>query len=90
MGMNMDFRLQQCPSLALILRCGTCKQSIDDAEIDTAALQVQLFGRVNYAICPTCFQEVPDHTDRGYRCRVGKVIRLARCRAIKERKEQER
>lgn len=79
-------RLQACPQLAQILRCGTCHQSIDQTEVFAAERQKRLFGAIDYAICPTCGQEVKDREDRGYRQRAGKVLRIKKCLDLKANK----
>ncbi len=48
--------------MKMVLRCSTCKQAIGGAVRDAATnVDANLFGAMQYVVCPTCNQLVPEN-----------------------------
>lgn len=62
------------PTLRTLQSCRVCLQYRDEDEAKRAAVEVALFGRGAYAVCPSCGQKADDAHDRNYRRRVRRFL----------------
>jgi hypothetical protein len=69
-GMGLSLRL------TVTLECKVCGQSLNTKKRDEDLTNVALFGRVEYAQCPSCLQIVPfgQMRDPAYRRRVRRFV----------------
>jgi hypothetical protein len=72
LSLSQSHTLRQCHKF----ECPVCKQDLDDAHRRDTAFKGLLFGAEDYAVCPSCFQEVSIATfkDKRYRKRVDKFM----------------
>ncbi len=82
----LSLRLAACPTQTILLVCEVCRQPIDGS--DQTAVHVRLFGKVDYAVCCGCGQEVDARADRGYRLRYGRRWRQLHAAKTVVRKEE--
>lgn len=66
--------LGMCLQVTVALRCRVCQQLRDSERVAHSIINVALFGRIAYAQCPSCQQEVSTYHDRNYRARVRRFI----------------
>lgn len=65
-------------SLRAALLCTCCEQYRDDVKASADVTTAALVGCVRYAICPICWQEVPNPWDAAYKRRWTRVVNQRR------------
>jgi hypothetical protein len=77
LSLTLDQRLQ--------LHCPVCKMSIDEEQQADTAFAAAMFGYVDYAVCPSCIQQVDEKTrkSKSYRKRADKYIKERRMKIMK-------
>ena len=58
MGMRMRFVTAR--ATRMVMRCSTCHQTIGENDDKAETADVNLFGAVQYLVCPTCKQTVSE------------------------------
>ena len=56
--MRMRMRFVAAETIRMVMRCSTCRQTIGGNADKEGTLDVNLFGAVQYLVCPTCKQTV--------------------------------